>query len=123
MKLLGDISVVILYVQDMGAQVAFYRDVLGFKVISPKRKKDFGDVFWVELDAGACTLALHGGGKRRFGKDAPTPGFRVKDAVATRGKLIKPGVKVTDIREIGHGVKVFEVTDPEGNKLSVSSGG
>jgi len=122
MNLLGDISVVILYVQDMGAQVAFYRDVLGFKVKSPKRKKDLSGEFWVELDAGACTLALHYGGKRRFGKDAPTPGFHVKDAVATRAKLVKRGAKVGAIREL-HGMKLFDITDPEGNVLSVSSSG
>jgi catechol 2,3-dioxygenase-like lactoylglutathione lyase family enzyme len=58
---------VILYVQDMNAQVAFYRDVLGLKVRQPQQVGDYSDVYWLELETGPCVLALHGGGKRRFG--------------------------------------------------------
>lgn len=49
---LGTLSYVIIYVTDTAKAVAYYRDTLGMKV---KMEEDG----WVELDAGATTLALH----------------------------------------------------------------
>ena len=50
----------------------------GFKVVNPQEAEDYGKEFWVELDTGSCSLALHAGGKRRFGEDAPKFVFRVQ---------------------------------------------
>ena len=71
MVISGELMEVILYVQDMGAQVSFYRDVLGLRVVEPQGAGDWAGVHWVELDTGSCTLALHAGGQRRQGEDAP----------------------------------------------------
>ena len=67
----GELMEGILYTQDMGSQVSFYRDLLGLEVKGPQGIQGLSGQYWVELDAGACTLALHAGGQRRFGQDAP----------------------------------------------------
>jgi catechol 2,3-dioxygenase-like lactoylglutathione lyase family enzyme len=94
---------VILYVEDMKAQVSFYHDKLGLKVKSPSNAEDFSEVFWVELESGPCTLALHAGGKRRLGDDAPKIVFNV------------------EIRSAAPGIWVCDGVDPEGNKFSIES--
>ena len=58
---------VILYVEDMHAQVRFYRDVLGLRHHHPQGIDDFSGEYWVTFDTGSCTLALHGGGQLRPG--------------------------------------------------------
>jgi hypothetical protein len=62
----------------MNAQVAFYRDTLGFTVLYPQGTSDFSREMWVTLETGQCVLALHGGGKRRFGEDAPKIEYSVR---------------------------------------------
>jgi catechol 2,3-dioxygenase-like lactoylglutathione lyase family enzyme len=112
---------VILYVQDMDAQVRFYRDTLGLQVKEPQDSQDFGDLFWVELDTGSCTLALHAGGQRRQGKDAPKIVFRVADVPAARNELRASGVSMGEIRVPTPGVQVCDGIDPEGNRFSIES--
>jgi catechol 2,3-dioxygenase-like lactoylglutathione lyase family enzyme len=112
---------VILYVQDMGSQVSFYRDTLGLQVKEPQDVQDWGDQYWVELDTGACTLALHGGGQRRFGLDAPKIVFRVADVPRVRAELLQQGVPMGDLRSPAPGVQVCDGQDPEGNKFSIES--
>lgn len=117
----GELMEVILYVQDMEAQVSFYRDVLGIPVKEPAAVQDFGEVCWVELDTGSCTLALHAGGKSRFGIDAPKVVFRVSDVEASRASLLQDGVLMGDVRSPGPGIHVCDGRDPEGNKFSIES--
>ena len=64
MTIVGGLIEVILYVQDMDAQVSFYRDLFGLRVMEPQNVRGFAGVYWVTLDTGACTLALHTGGER-----------------------------------------------------------
>ena len=70
---------IIVYAEEMSSLVAFYHDRLGLPVRYPAGLTDYGDQMWVELDAGNCVLALHGGGQRRLGADAPKIVFRVDD--------------------------------------------
>ncbi|MEZ4713629.1 MAG: hypothetical protein R3A44_40955 [Caldilineaceae bacterium] len=81
---------VILYVEDMNTQVAFYRDKLGLLVEYPADLADYSREFWVLLNAGACKLALHGGGSRRFGADTPKLVFGVNDIAQARQTLQAP---------------------------------
>ncbi|MFC2029144.1 VOC family protein [Chloroflexota bacterium] len=60
---------VILYVEDMGAQVRFYRDIMGLRVRQSEEAQDLDEPYWVELETGPCTLALHAGAR---GTSAPT---------------------------------------------------
>jgi predicted enzyme related to lactoylglutathione lyase len=119
MGTLGEVMEVILYAQDMQAQVEFYRDKLGLQVKAPKSVQDFRDVYWVELDTGACTLVLHGGGQRVLGKDAPKFVFRVTDVEAARTELVKRGVSLSEVRSPAPDVFVCDAVDPEGNKFSI----
>ena len=119
--MLTELMEVILYVQDMQAQVAFYRDKLGLCIKEPQQVEDYGAVFWVELSTGACTLALHGGGQKRVGVDAPKVVFRVSKMEQARRTLIKRGVPLGEIRSPAPGVLVCDGTDPEGNRFSIES--
>ncbi len=112
---------VILYVKDMNAQVGFYRDGLGLEIIFPKVKSDYGAESWVTFDTGACILALHRGGKKRIGDDAPKIVFRVNDVAAMREEVLRKGVQLGEIRNPAPGVRVVDGVDPEGNKFSIES--
>ena len=121
MTAIGELMEVILYVQDMNAQVSFYRDVLEIPPKDPRDIQDFGELFWVEFDTGPCTLALHAGGERRFGKDAPKVVFRVADVTEGRARLLRDGVRMGDVRSPGPGIQVCDGWDPEGNRFSIES--
>jgi len=120
-KKIGELMEIIIYVEDMNRQVSFYRDQLGFKVVTPQESGDYGKEFWVELDTGACSLALHAGGKKRFGEDAPKFVFRVQDILAARMQLMNQQVVMGEIRSAAPGVWVCDGADPEGNKFSIES--
>jgi catechol 2,3-dioxygenase-like lactoylglutathione lyase family enzyme len=98
MKIAGELMEVILYVEDMAAQVRFYRDILGLAVREPRDADGYGNVYWAELETGACTLALHGGGQRRAGPDAPKIVFRVTNVAVARDELLKRNVPMGEIR-------------------------
>jgi catechol 2,3-dioxygenase-like lactoylglutathione lyase family enzyme len=117
--MLGQLGEVIVYVEDMAAQVAFYRDVLGLSVIVPEGAFDAAAVYWVLFDTGDCKLALHGGGRRRFGEDAPKFVFFVDDIQAARKKLLAAGVPTGEIRSPAPGIEVADSKDPEGNAFSI----
>jgi len=121
MALLKDLMEVIIYIEDMNVQAAFYSHKLGFEITYPQGIDNYSDQMWVTLDTGACTLALHGGGKRRLGADAPKIVFRVDDILAAREELIHRGVQLGEVRSAAPGVWVCDGEDPEGNKLSIES--
>jgi predicted enzyme related to lactoylglutathione lyase len=119
MGALGELMEVILYVRDMAGQVSFYRDQLGLRVRQPQNAADYSQAFWVELDTGACTLVLHGGGQRRLGQDTPKVVFRVGDIHAAREELAGRGVALGPARSPAPGVWVCDGKDPEGNPFSI----
>jgi catechol 2,3-dioxygenase-like lactoylglutathione lyase family enzyme len=112
---------IILYVQDMQAQVRFYRDQLGLVLSYPQELVDYSQEDWVTFETGACTLALHSGGKRRQGEDAPKIVFGVDDIQAARDHLISHGFKAGAIRSAAPGILVCDGFDPEGNPVSFES--
>lgn len=118
MRLSGLIEV-ILYVQDTDAQVRFYRDRLGLKVLHPTGTTDYSSESWVTLDTGKCTLALHAGGKGRIGEDTPKIVFGVEEIETARQELLEGGVKIGEIRQAAPGVMVCDGRDPEGNPFSI----
>ncbi|MEM7131314.1 MAG: VOC family protein [Chloroflexota bacterium] len=117
--MLKGISEIILYVQDMNAQVTFYRDILKLPIAYPPGLDNYSEEFWVVFDTGVCKLALHGGGKKRFGDDAPKFVFDTGDVSSTRQYLIDHGVTVGKIRSPAPGVTVCDAVDPEGNYFSI----
>jgi CBS domain-containing protein len=110
---------VILYVQDMGAMVHFYRDQLGLEVLEPTDTEDYSAESWVVFDAGAVRLALHSGGERRLGEDTPMIVFAVMDIEAARRTLIARGVEVGAPFEAAPGVLVCHARDPEGRPIAL----
>lgn len=112
---------VILYVQDMNTQVNFYQEVLGLQVSYPLGKQDYTGEMWVTFDTGACVLALHGGGKKRIGSDAPTIVFGVLNIHDARESLLKQGVTMGEIRPAAPDIFVCDGKDPEGNTFSIES--
>ena len=76
---------------------------------------------WVTFETGACSLALHGGGKGRLGADTPKIVFQVQDIAATRQELISRGVKMGEIRTAAPGILVCDGEDPEGIPFSIES--
>jgi lactoylglutathione lyase len=107
---LGPLSEVIVHVDDMAREVAFYRDVLGLEI-------DIESDDWTTFATGMCTLALHGGG--RIGTHNVRVNFGVDDLDAVRAALRERGVETTEVRQPVPGILVADVRDPEGNVISL----
>ena len=105
---------VIVYVRNMQRAMSFYRDLLGLEV-------RYASDFWTTFATGPCTLALHATDQRERGIGEPDPTFLVADLDIHRERLLAAGVEVTEIREPGPGVRVFDARDPEGNRFSLES--
>ena len=105
----------------MDVQVRFYRDILGLKVRFPAGLPDYTNEFWVELETGSCTLALHGGGSGKIGTETPKLVFGVEDVAAARATLLDKGVKVSEVRSPAPDVMVVDALDAEGNPFSIES--
>jgi predicted enzyme related to lactoylglutathione lyase len=117
---LGPIIEVIVYVEDMQKQVSFYSETLGLKVSYPHQFPErWTDCHWVTFETGQCTLALHSGGLRNFGKDAPKFVFQVENVEQIREELVSKGVDVKEIFSPSLGVRVANGRDPEGNVFSL----
>jgi predicted enzyme related to lactoylglutathione lyase len=113
---------VILYVQDMARMVAFYRDAFGLALTYPAGDVDLAKEVWVTLDLGCgCTLALHGGGKRRLGEDAPSLVFRCDDLATAGAALSAAGARLAEPFEAAPGTLVAKGRDPEGNAFSLEA--
>jgi len=117
----GKLIEVVVYVEDMNRQVYFYRDVLGLSLSYPTGVSDFADAYWVTFETGNCTLALHAGGNKQHGADAPKFVFEVSDINQARQELIDGGVRLGEIRSPAPGVLVCDGIDPEGNRFSIES--
>ncbi|MDB4637268.1 hypothetical protein OAK47_00485 [Planctomycetaceae bacterium] len=72
---------------------------------------------------GQCSLALHGGGEKRIGEDAPKFVFKVEEIEPTRQYLLDAGVEMSEIHSPAPGIKVCDTRDPEGNVFSIESVG
>jgi catechol 2,3-dioxygenase-like lactoylglutathione lyase family enzyme len=106
------LSRVILFTANMDQMVAFYRDVLGFKL----KTNDEG---WKTFDAGSCEIALHSGGTKP-GPRSPKIQFDVKDVAATRNWLVARGAKMGKVSS-KDGLDLCGGKDPDGNPFSLSN--
>jgi catechol 2,3-dioxygenase-like lactoylglutathione lyase family enzyme len=105
------ISRVILFTNQMEKMTAFYRDVLGLKLVTEEKG-------WRELGAGSVRIALHSGPPSP-GKKGPKLVFYAKDVGARREKLIARGAKLGKVH-IGD-VHLCEGRDPDGNPIQLSN--
>jgi predicted enzyme related to lactoylglutathione lyase len=118
---IGNLFEIVLFVQDMKTEVTFYRDVLGLELSSPRDPHSAELDKWVTFKSGACTLALHAGGEKRFGDDAPQFYFLVEDIQAARAELIRKGVTMSDIQHPDAHSYFCAGRDPEGNRFGLES--
>src|SRR5689334_780002 len=76
---------IILFSSDVPRLAAFYRDVIGLPVIGTEEG-------WVELDGGACAIAIHAG-RSKVGNKPPKLVFHAMDVGTARANLILRGFK------------------------------
>jgi predicted enzyme related to lactoylglutathione lyase len=101
-----------LFVKDVKKVTDFYENKIGLKVLL--RQEDF-----VDMDAGACRLALHK-------SSAAHPGhtkicFYADDVSQARARLVARGVKMGSDPGKGDGLKLCNAKDPEGNIIQLSN--
>ncbi|MFW9853918.1 MAG: VOC family protein [Candidatus Thorarchaeota archaeon] len=120
--MLGTIRQIILYTANMQKQVEFYRDILGLKITYPDIR-DYSKEFWVTFSTGEATLALHTGGKGEIGTDSPRFTFEVQDIQEAFSYFKDKGILDSEIREPVPNTFVFDIKDPEGNKISIEQFG
>lgn len=109
---------IILYVEDMARALSFYRDLLGLPVTYPQDLADGEGALWVELAAGGCSLALHGGAQDRP-DDQHELIFKVKDLAQARMALLNAGIHVAEIRILEDGALIAEGVDPDGHRFGL----
>jgi catechol 2,3-dioxygenase-like lactoylglutathione lyase family enzyme len=102
---------IVLFTKDMPGMTAFYRDVLGLRLVKDEKG-------WKEFDANGCVIALHNG-TSEVGRRPPKIGFWVDDIPAARQELIGRGAKMSKIMA-GSGLVRCEGKDPDGNPFSLS---
>lgn len=107
------LAYVMVFVEDMEAGVAFYRDVVGL----PLR---FASPGWTEFDTGSTTLALH-----PSSNDNPAGtmrlGFQVPDMDACRKQLGQAGIALSGEPRAEHGMLLAEFTGPAAMRNSLSA--
>ena len=109
---------IILFVEDMARAVHFYRDLLGLKIVYPQGLPDYSQEMWVEMEAGACTVALHGGAKTKPG-DEHNLIFKVDNLKAARKELLEAGIEIGEIRTLEDGQPIASGVDPGGHRFSI----
>lgn len=109
---------IILYVEDMARALSFYRDLLGLPVTYPQDLADGEGALWVELAAGGCSLALHGGAQDRP-DDQHELIFKVEDLAQTQMALLNAGIHVAEIRILEDGAPIAEGVDPDGHRFGL----
>ena len=112
---------------DIGKSVAWYRDVLGFVVVD-EMKNDDGQLLGAVLQAGGCRFLL-GQDDFKKGRDrGKGVGFRLYCATAQDVDELAANVKtrggVLDQEPTDQpwGARDFAVVDPDGFKISISTG-
>ncbi|HNQ15899.1 MAG TPA: VOC family protein [Pyrinomonadaceae bacterium] len=121
--MIGGLSRVILFVDDMAAMKSFYVDILGL------RELPGGDVVFVSLDSGGAQLSLHqipseyadpnAGGAPR--EDSYTKFvFHSDDVEGDREALVAKGVRMREINRWG-AIELCDGIDPEGNIFQISN--
>ena len=116
--MLKQLNSLMVYVRDMPRAVSFYRDVLGLPIVMESPG-------FSQFDAGnGISLGLHVAmGETRTPEPGWVPGFNVDDIRAARERVVAAGGRITlDYHDIPGGV-IFELADPDGNRVDVAQMG
>jgi predicted enzyme related to lactoylglutathione lyase len=117
----GMLFEVVVFVEDMARQVRFYAEVLGLQPSSGINLETAGSEKWVTFQSGTCTLALHAGGQKRFGEDAPQFYFYVDDIEVARADLVARGVVMSEVNCPDGRSYFCSGQDPEGNRFGIET--
>jgi predicted enzyme related to lactoylglutathione lyase len=106
--MLNGLRTVIYGVTDLDAAKAWYSDVLGFGPY-------FDEPFYVGYNVGGYELGLHPGDTASV-----TTYWGVDDIEAARAAIIAKGARPhADIQDVGEGIRVASVLDPDGNEVGL----
>ncbi len=110
----GSLGLVMIVVKDMNRSVAFYRDVLGLKLL-------FHQDNWSQFDAGKFILGLHPEGEQV--KVSPTTGFSVgvyvEDITKAVSELKRRGGKISIEPRMEPFGRWALLQDPDGYNIQV----
>ncbi|MCY4569265.1 MAG: VOC family protein [Candidatus Poribacteria bacterium] len=102
---------IMLFVKDMKSVIAFYRDVVG---LVPEEDQPFPEHRFFRFDTGACKLCLHSASKPNEGRQKLV--FHVKSVSAVHQHLKSKGKRLRKL-ENEDGRAIFDIRDPEGNRI------
>lgn len=103
----------IVFVSDMSAAVAFYRDVLGLAL-------KFESPHWSEFSNDGSTIALHPSSAENPAGSAQL-GFHVEDLDNWHKKLTAAGVRcLTEPRAEQYGIRQAVYSDPDGLRFTLA---
>lgn len=112
-------------VSDVAASVAFWRDMLGFKVTQEFEYE--GALAFAQLSHGEAEIMLNGRGgdpaarKARAGYTDAVFYFRVESVHALRRDLVAKGAPVGEIEAQEYGLDEMILRDPDGYELAFTS--
>lgn len=109
----------LLFVEDIGRSLAFYRDQLGFSMVE-KWEPD-GKLAWCRLSRGGATLML----QQANDEDGPAAGrgrgigfyFLCDDAVAVHAEFTAAGLTLAPPAVAFYGMQQLYLKDPDGYDL------
>ncbi len=101
-----------IFTGEMEKMAAFYRDVIGLKLVEDTPG-------WKQFDAGNCRLCLHKG-KSRVGARPPKIGFYAKDVAKAKAWLEARGAKLGVIHA-SEEVTFCNGKDPDGNAYAITN--
>lgn len=119
----------LIQVFDMPTSIRFYRDVLGFRLISQSQPELGDDCDWAMLSLNNAELMLNTAFEKQDRPSAPDPiriahhddtriYFDCPDVDAAYAHLIVKGVDVKQPYITGYGFKALDLTDPDGYGLT-----
>jgi catechol 2,3-dioxygenase-like lactoylglutathione lyase family enzyme len=108
------LDLVFYWVADMDRAVAFYREVLGLRLL----RRDDGS--WAEFDAGGRRFALHAVAEgQRVVAGGATAVFSVADLDTACAELSSLGVPVTHEGDVEGYARFASFHDPDGNTFQL----
>ena len=102
---------IMLFVKDMKTVIAFYRDVIG---LMPDEDQPFPEHRFFRFNAGACKLMLHSASKPNEGRQKLV--FQVESVSAIHQRIKSKGKRLRKL-ENNDGHAIFDIRDPEGNRI------
>ena len=107
-----NIGSIILFVKDMRAVIAFYRDVIG---LHPDEEQPFPAHRFFRFNTGQCKLCLHSASKPNGGRQKVV--FHVESVKAVHDAVKSKGLRLRSLKDLENGLVCFDISDPERNRI------